>query len=40
MDWHMYNFIKQHYIEVERDVEYMNYQKEVAILTDFRQKDG
>ena len=34
------NFIKQNYIEVERGVEYMNYQKEVAILTDFWQKDG
>ena len=36
----MYNFIKQNYIEVEREVEYMNYQKEVAILTDFWQEDG
>ena len=34
------NFIKQNYIEVERGVEYMNYQREVAILTDFWQKDG
>ena len=33
-------FIKQNYIEVERGVEYMNYQREVAILTDFCQKDG
>ena len=31
----MYNFIKQNYIEVERGVEYMKFQKEVAILTDF-----
>ena len=31
----MYNFIKQNYIEVERGVEYMNFQKQVAILTDF-----
>ena len=31
----MYNFIKQNYIEVERDVEYINYQKGVAILTNF-----
>ena len=31
----MYNFIKQNYIEVERGVKYRNYQKEVAILTDF-----
>ena len=30
----MYNFIKQNYIWVERGVEYMNYQKEAAILTD------
>ena len=29
------NFIKQNYIEVERGVEYMNYQREVSILTDF-----
>ena len=37
----MYNFIKQNYIEVERGVEYMNYQRRYAILTDFRQtKDG
>ena len=36
----MYNFIKQNCIEVERGVEYMNYQKEVAILTDLWQKDG
>ena len=34
----MYNFIKQNYIEVERGLEYMNYQREVAILTDFWQK--
>ena len=34
----MYNFIKQNYIKVERVVEYMNYQKEVAILTDFLTK--
>ena len=32
------NFIKQIYIEVERGVEYMNYQREVAILTDFCKK--
>ena len=31
----MYNFMKQNYIEAERGIEYMNYQKEVAILTDF-----
>ena len=31
----MYNFIKQNYIEEERGVEYVNYQREVAILTDF-----
>ena len=31
----MYNFIKQNYIKVERGVEYMNYQTEVALLTDF-----
>ena len=36
----MYKFKKQNYIEVERGVEYRNYQKEVAILTDFWQKDG
>ena len=36
----MYNFMKQNYIEVERGVEHKNYQKEVAILTDFWQKDG
>ena len=36
----MYNFMKQNYIEVERGVEYRNYQREVGILTDFRQKDG
>ena len=29
------NFIKQNYIEVERGIEYMNDQREVAILTDF-----
>ena len=34
------NFIKQIYIEVDRGVEYMNYQREAAILTDFCQKDG
>ena len=34
-DSQMYNFIKQNYIEVERGIEYMNYQREVAILTDF-----
>ena len=31
----MYNFIKQNYTEVERGVEYINCQKEVAILSDF-----
>ena len=36
----MYNFLKQNYIEVERGVEYINYYKEVAILSDFWQKDG
>ena len=35
----MYNFIKN-YIEVERGVEYMDYQREVAKLTDFWQKNG
>ena len=35
----MYNFIKQNYIEGERGAEYINYQREVAILTDFLQKD-
>ena len=39
-DQHMYNFIKQNYIEAERVVVYMNYQREAAILTDFWQKDG
>ena len=34
----MHNFMKQNYIEVERGIEYMNYQREVAILTDFWQK--
>ena len=34
----MYNFMKQNYIKVERGIEYMNYQIEVAILTDFWQK--
>ena len=34
----MYNFMKQNYIEVERGIEYMNYQREVAILTGFWQK--
>ena len=34
----MYNFMKQNYIEVERGVEYRNYQRESAILTDFWQK--
>ena len=34
----MYNFMKQNYIEVERGIEYMNYQRRVAILTDFWQK--
>ena len=38
----MYNFIKQNYIDVERGDEYMNYQREVAILTEFwhKKKDG
>ena len=31
----MYNFFKQNYIEVDRGVEYINYQREVATLTDF-----
>ena len=31
----MYNFIKQNYIEGERGVELTNYQRKVAILTDF-----
>ena len=31
----MYNFIKQNYIEVERGVEYMNYEKGAAVLSDF-----
>ena len=31
----MYNFEKKNYIEVERGIDYMNYQKEVATLTDF-----
>ena len=39
----MYNFINQNYIEVERGIEYMNYQRGVAALTVFltrrRQKD-
>ena len=34
----MYNFIKQSYIEIERGLEYMNYQMEVAIFIDFWQK--
>ena len=34
----MYNFMEQNYIEVERGVEYRNYQRGVAILTDFWQK--
>ena len=34
----MYNFMEQNYIEVERGNEYMNYQVEVDILTDFWQK--
>ena len=34
-DYQMYNFMKQNYIEVERGIEYINYQREVAILTDF-----
>ena len=36
----MYNFMKQNYIEVERGDEHRNYQRKVAILPDFRQKDG
>ena len=31
----MYNFKEKKYIEVERGVEYMNHQGEVAILIDF-----
>ena len=31
----MYNFMKENYIEVERGIEYMNHQREVAILTEF-----
>ena len=34
----MYTFMNQNYIEVERGVEHRNYQKEVAIFTDFWQK--
>ena len=34
----MHKFMKQNYIEVERGIEYMHYQREVAILTDFWQK--
>ena len=34
----MYNFIEQNYIEIERGVEYMNYQKDDAMLTNFWQK--
>ena len=30
--------MKQNYIEVQRGIEYMNYQREVAIWTDFWQK--
>ena len=30
----MYNFIQQNNIEVEGGIEYMNYGREVAILTD------
>ena len=37
-DEQMYNFMKQNYIEVERGIEYMNYQREVAILTNIWQK--
>ena len=33
----MYNFMKQKYIEVERGIEYINYQREVSILNDFWQ---
>ena len=36
----MYNFMKQNYIEVDRGVEYKNYQREISILTRFLQKDG
>ena len=36
----MYNFMKQNYIEVERGIEYMNYQREVAILSDFYTKNS
>ena len=31
----MYNFMKQNCFEVERDIEYMNDQREVATITDF-----
>ena len=34
----MYNCTEKNYIEVERGIEYLNYQREVATLTDFRQK--
>ena len=37
-DYQMYNFMKQNYIEVERGIQHMNYQKEVAILTNFDKK--
>ena len=30
--------MKQNYIEIERGIEYMNYRREVAILTDFDKK--
>ena len=32
--------MKQNYIEVERGVEYKNYQREVSMFTNFCQKDG
>ena len=34
----MYNFFKQNYIGVERGIQYMKYQRKVAILTDFDKK--
>ena len=37
-DWHMYNLLEQNFIQIVRGIEYMNYQREVAILTNFRQK--
>ena len=31
----MYNFITQNYVDIERGVEYINYQRDDAMLTDF-----